>query len=141
MTIEPKSLQKTLMDIAKAHWQANAQPILLSNLPPLLLSDFPDYKKSLGTNSLKQFILESAESSGYRLVEHPTQAAKIGLLPDAESFEFAASTVTQDIQATQNPRANEKALIEFLRALKTLPAKDIAEVHIPVSVLVGLLKK
>lgn len=141
MTIEQKNLQEALMDIAKAHWQANAQPVLLSNLPPLLLNEIPDYKKLLGTNSLKQFILESAASSGYKLVEHPTQTAKIGLLPAEESFEFTAPTVTQDIQAPQNPRANEKALIEFLRALKTLPAKDIADVHIPVSVLVGLLKK
>lgn len=140
MNNELENLQKILSDIAEAHWRANDQPVLLSNLPPLLLNKIPDYKKLLGTNSLKQFILQSAATSGYKLAEHPTQNAKIGLLPAQVEFEFDVSTVAKDVQVTQNSRSNEKALIEFLRALRTLPARDIADVHIPASVLVGLLK-
>lgn len=108
-----------------------------------MLGEAPDYKDFLAGKSLKQFIKETEIEVGsqYKLVTHPSQSAKLGLapLPEGENFQFPETAVTPE-QTTVNDRSSEKSLIDFLRALKKLPAQDLAEVKIPVSVLVKMLK-
>jgi hypothetical protein len=136
-----ESLIRALVKITKAHWKTKTQPVLLSNLPPLLAEDEPNYKDFLKSQSLKQFINETEESSKYKLIIHPNQSAKLGLapLPEGMDFKFPESNVALE-QVTTTDSSSEKALIAFLKALKKLPAQDLVEVKIPVSVLVKMLK-
>lgn len=136
-----QSLIKSLTGIALMHWETKGVPVLLSNIPPLLLNGEPNYKEFLGSQSLKQFIKDTEIEDGaqYQLITHPTQSAKLGLvpLPDGASFKFEESSI---LEPSISDRSSEKALIDFLKALKKLPAQDLAEVHIPVSVLVKMMK-
>ena len=138
--ITPEQLSTALTDIASSVWQTTKRPVLLSNLPPLLLEKVPDYREMLGTQSLKQFIKESEAGQDYRLIQHPTQAAKLALLPQGASYEFVDSPRESDIPVIKSERNSEKALIDFLKALKKLPVADLANVQLPVSILVKLLK-
>ena len=137
-----QSLIESLKKIASTHWQTKGQPILLSNIPPLLAGDDPEYKEFLGNQSLKQFIKETEVevSSQYMLITHQSQSAKLGLvpLPEGANFKFEESTAPE--QPPINDRSSEKALIDFLKALKKLPPQDLADVHIPVSILVKMMK-
>lgn len=138
-----ESLIDALAKIAKSQWETKGQPVFLSNLPPLLAVDAPDYKEFLAGKSLKEFIkeTETAENSHYKLVAHPRQSAKLGLapLPEGKDFQYP-DTFTTPEQATNNDRSSEKALIDFLKALKKLPPQDLVEVKIPVSILVKMIK-
>lgn len=48
-----EKLIDALEQIAAHHWNTNKQPVLLSNLPPLLMKNLPDYKVILSGRSLK----------------------------------------------------------------------------------------
>ena len=136
-----ESLIELLGKISKSQWESKAQPVLLSNLPPLLAGDEPNYKDFLAGKSLKQFIKETEGDAGnqYRLIEHPTQRAKLAILPHGVTYEFPEMLTTPE-PTTANDRSSEKALVDFLRALKKLSPQDIENVHIPVSVLVKMIK-
>lgn len=135
-----ESLINSLAKIATTHWQTKGQPVLLSNLPALLAGDESDYKDFLGNQSLKQFIKDTEAESKYKLITHPTQSAKLGLapLPVGANFQFEESSPPD--QPSTSERSSEKALIDFLKALKKLPASDLEEVHIPIAVLVKMMK-
>lgn len=135
-----ESLIKVLAEISKSQWQSKEQPVLLSNLPPLLAGEASDYKIFLAGKSLKQFIKETeGESSKYKLIEHPNQPAKLAILPNESIYKFP-ETLTTPAPTTANDRSSEKALVDFLKELKKLPSQDIADVHIPISVLVKMMK-
>jgi ribosomal protein S4 len=101
------------------------------------MKSLPDYKDILSGRSLKKFIKET--EGKYKLVEHPYQKAKVALIPKNESYKFPELDEKQEQSVIINRNA-EKALIEFLKALKKLPEQDQEKVQIPVSVLVKMLK-
>ena len=108
-----ESLIESLVKIATAHWKAKGQPVLLSNIPPLLAGDEPEYKDFLGKQSLKQFIkdTEAENNSKYKLIIHPTQSAKLALtpLPDGADFQFEESSTTGQPSASRKlPRQVER---------------------------------
>jgi len=133
-----EKLSEVLSELARSNWASEQRPVLLSNLPPLLLEKLPDYKDILGDLSLKAFIKSSESDSDYRLIEHPTQKAKLALLPKEAVYEFPKTTGS--FTATKSEKNGEKALIDFLRALKELPPSDLAGLQIPVHIMVKLLK-
>lgn len=128
-----------LKDLAKSYWESNSYPLLLSNLPPLLATDISDYKEILGGRTLKKFVQETSGSETYKLAEHPKQRAKVAILPPNVNYQFPDQASNTEPQEDKG-RSSERALIEFLRVLRNLPEADIAEVSIPVSVLVKLMK-
>jgi hypothetical protein len=133
----------SLRTIAKSQWDASKQPVLLSNLPPLLAEKNANYREALAGISLKEFVknTEGTQGKNYKLVTHPSQSAKLGLvpIPEGESFEFLEIPTASE-QSNVSDRSSEKSLIDFLKALKKLPPKDLAEVSIPIAVLVKMLK-
>lgn len=63
----------------------------------------------------------------------------MALLPKDESYKFPELDEKHE-QPVIIDRNAEKALIEFLKALKKLPEQDQEKVQIPVSVLVKMIK-
>lgn len=128
-----------LKKLARSYWDANSQPLLLSNLPPLFSAEVSNYKELLANRTLKKFIQETAGNDTYQLAEHPRQKAKVALLPPNTEYHFP--DIGSNVEAQEErTRAPERALMEFLRALRHLPEADIAEVRIPVSVMVKMMK-
>jgi hypothetical protein len=135
---ELKNLQAAILEIATSYWQGRNWPVLLSNMPPLLEAKVPGYKDIIAPRNLKTFIKETADAAGYRLVEHPSQRARLGVIPSGINFEFPSDEEGEShIPA---PRKNEEIVLSFLRALSTLPNSELEKVVIPASVLARLLK-
>ena len=134
-----ENLAIALKAIADEHWKNQSCPILLSGLHPLLIARIADYKNILNGKPIKQFIQETGNAHGYKLVEHPTQKAKIGIIPVDTQYAFPATAEQLQPTSTDNTKGSA-ALISFFKALGNLPDEEIEKVNIPVSVIVKLLK-
>ncbi len=144
-----QEVKAALKKIADAHWDARKTPILLSELPEKLEAEAPDYKEVLAGKSLKAFALSVGEDSGFKLISHHSQRAKLGLAPANVDFEFPKEEATQpgatcpaigqEGARDRGPRSQEPVLV-LLRALRALPPEELEKVVIPVSILVKLLK-
>jgi len=144
-----QEVKTALKKITDAYWDARKTPILLSQLPEKLEAEAPDYKEVLAGKSLKTFALEVGEESGFKLITHPSQRAKLGLAPVDVDFEFPREEATQQVVTPsavgqegtrgRGPRSQEPVLA-LLRALRALPPEELEKVVIPVSTLVKLLK-
>lgn len=144
-----RDLTTALKDLAADYWNARQEPILLSQLPERLEARIPGYKDLLGGKSLKAFALAAGAPAGFKLVEHHSQRAKLGLVPadvefefpkDAEVAESPASAASPRQGSAGRPVRNEEPVLTILRALRTLPPEELEKVVIPVSTLVKLLK-
>lgn len=126
-----------LRHLAEEHWKAKGQPILLSNLPKKIEELIKaDYKEILGQVSLKNYIKESGLRNNYRLVEHPTQKAKLGIVPADVVFEFADTpTSSSFIQA----EVSKSDIDGFVRVLRSLTPDELRQVSLPANLVVRLL--
>ncbi len=133
MTID--DLANALRDIASEDWQTYQQPVLLSRLPKKLSERLQaDYKLILGTGSLKSFIRDSAHDRGYRLIEHPTQRAKLGIVPAGVDFEFPIESDTPTSEAV-----SRQDIEGFTRVLRFLTPDELRRVSLPASLVMRLL--
>lgn len=147
--VDEQEVKMALQKIAHAHWDAHKAPILLSELPNKLKVEAPDYKEALGGKSLKAFVMAIDEDSGFKLITHPSQRAKLGLVPASVDFEFPKEEATQqgvtfaaadqESARERGSRAQEPVLV-LLRILRALPPEELEKVVIPVSTMVKLLK-
>lgn len=133
---EDQKLAARVKEISEKYWRERTSPVLLSALPKILETEDPNYRAVLGTRTLKVFIKETGEATGYRLVEHPTQRARVGVAPTAANYVFPLELEPKTV-ATKSHR---EATLAFFRALATLPDAEFDKVVIPTSVLVKLLK-
>lgn len=131
-------LKTALRDIAKEHWTKYSHPVLLSNLPPLIDEKIQDYKELLRGSSLKSYIIKESGAANVKLVEHPIQKAKVGIVPADTDFQF--EPIPTDASAARKPKFDPSILLTFLNELSKLPDTEIEKVNIPVSVLVKLIK-
>lgn len=130
-------LMTALKDISDKYWAEQKTPVLLSALPRMLESDVPDYRTVLGPRTLKAFITETREAAGYKLVEHHTQRARVGIAPATVDYEYPPGSPAPE---TIPSKSNQGVTLAFFRALATLPDAELDKVVIPASVLVKLLK-
>ncbi len=116
-------------------WSKKKEPLLLSNFSTFWKRD--EYEHILEEKTLKQF-LQSLDDVEFKIVEHPNQKAKVGIIPLREHYEFTISNSNKDSIHEQHNK--EKGLIMFLNSLKNLSDKDLESINIPVSIMVKLLK-
>ena len=135
-------LKSSLKSIAGKRWERDQKPVLLSEVGPILAEEAGamDYRTLLNGKSLKAFIKETGDDSGYRLVEHPTQVAKVGLLPLDAKFYFAANATEQLPKKSDAFRKRENRAVALLEILASLPEEDLTQISIPISIFVKLLK-
>ena len=95
-------------------------PLLLSQLPSTL--EKGNYEDCVEPKGWKTF-LESTEgeNAGYKLVQHPTQLARVGLIPFYASFDFLKSDNKVEIETSLLYSILEKIDKKQLKAIK-LPA-------------------
>ena len=103
-----------------------------------------DSKKVLSEGTtLRQFV---ATLDDLRIVVHPIQKAKIGVVPKDSPFTFEVEpTVKPTASTDERPRRirqpNQRFVVmQFLAALSRLPPEDVKEVNIPVHVLARLME-
>jgi hypothetical protein len=143
MTVD--DLLQFLAEQTVLHWRDHEKPWLISSIPGALKeARGVDYRTILGETKLKAFTLER-EGPTFKVVTHPTQRAKVGLIPAAETFEFGTEEVSAPLTAA-GPESDKplrmgtaSATLRFLRALSNLSDEDLANIVIPTHVLVKLL--
>lgn len=134
-----ESILDALRKIVEDYWRDNEKPLLFSMLPSFLEREIPGFKNEIEGGSLKKFVME--EPHGYILVDHPTQKAKIGLIPSGENYIFQDEIPGNKTPKNKdNVRKNENKAITLLRMLSDLPKEDIDKINIPLSVIVKLFK-
>jgi len=118
-------------------------PYMLSYAGPEFTDAGIDYRAALGTEKLKDFVDRTGADAGYQLVRHPTQRAKLGLIPVGKSFKF--EDLNEDAGVTTQGGGTEPRrgtlLLAFLETLSRLPREDQDEIVIPTRVLVKLARK
>ncbi len=142
--MDQEKLKAEIKLIADKYWAENNKPILLSELGPQLanLVGEDGYRTQFEGKSLKTFIKDTGEANGYRLVVHPTQSAKIGLVPLDSTFEFESvnPSAEKSPEKSDRVRKQENKALALLEILATLPDAELAQISIPISALVKLIK-
>ncbi len=147
MTLEPtsESILSFAAERAKDAWAKDGQPYLLSRLSPDLLMEGINYKGVLGDQRLAE--LMRTGHAYVKLVSHPTQKAKIGLIPTDKEFEFSTEPVTESKHSSATPssdraRSSRRRYIvsNFLQLLSELDDADSAQVQIPTNILTKLMR-
>ena len=135
-------IQRVLSEKAKERWETEKRPYLLSDVGLDMKIRGIDYRAILGEERVKGFVQRTQEAAGYRLVAHPSQKAKIGIVPAGVDFSFAEASEADGEQARKpvEPSRREGPVIAFLRAVSRLPDEDQDAVIIPVRVLTKLLR-
>jgi hypothetical protein len=129
---------------AKLHWQSLTSPYLLASIP----ADFreatrTDYKSVLGDKKLKAFLEKTSGSDFYKVVQHPSQKAKVGLVPFDVSYDFPseADDPSKEIKSTE-PIVEigvRDATLIFLEAISKLPEPEQERIVIPTKTIARLL--
>lgn len=134
-------IQRVLGEKAKERWETEQRPYLLSDVGMDMKINGIEYRAILGEERVKGFVQRTQDAGGYRLVAHPSQKAKIGIVPAGVDFSFseASGGDGERIRKPVEPPSHERAVIAFLRAISRLPDEDQDAVIIPVRVLTKLL--
>ena len=130
-------LIEAIATISRDYWNDFQIPLLLSALPLNLQPHIANYRELLEGKTLKKFIQETLNENKYKLVEHPTLKAKVGIIPASESYEFLDIPKTSTKTLPQNTR---ETTLEFISILGKLSKEELQEINIPTYILIKLLK-
>src|SRR3954465_3399208 len=92
-------LSNFLAKKAEERWTVEQQPYFLSSVAPELKANGRDYRSAIGEEKLKAFAKRIGSSSGFKVVEHPTQKSKIGIVPVNSNFAFEESDQSKHQQS------------------------------------------
>jgi hypothetical protein len=145
----PEGLAKFIVTRTKEHWEKFKQPYLLAYIPAELQPREIKYKEILGPGkTLKQFaalLQDGSLSDELKVIIHPTQKAKVGLIPKTSNFVFEVEpTVGPGPKSQDRPKKPRQPsqrfiVLQFLAALSRLSDEDLKTVNIPVNVLAKLM--
>ena len=79
-------LAQEIASRTKEHWAARHEPLLLSQLGPILLQGGFNFKE-ITSLPIKKFI-EQTLMDEVKIITHPIQAQKIGIIPKGENYVF-----------------------------------------------------
>ena len=124
-------------------WEQQSSALFLSNISPELLLRGVNYKEVLpkGT-TLKQFV---STLDDLRIVAHPLQKAKVGVVPKESPFTFKIEPTVGPSASSETPKKsrqlNQRVIVsQFLAALSRLSEEEIKQVTIPVHILARLME-
>lgn len=142
-------LEKTEADIiaflkaqAESNWESSEQPLLLSQAAPGMKAVGLNYQAILGYERLKSFVKRTEADGGYRLVAHPTQKPKVGIVPAGVEFDFSIDELPDGGAAyIKNPvdKVREYSPRDIIRALSRLSDEELDQIVIPTRIFVKLL--
>lgn len=133
--------------IVEEHWAKNSRPLLTSSLGVMLKEKSIDYDAVLEGGVLGKFV--EANSNSVKVVRHPSQSAKVGLIPERESYTFPEdgggypNPTSKDAAAPSPSDALKKsrgAFYSFVKHVSLLPKEEQDKIIIPTSVIVYFLE-
>lgn len=140
---------EAIIDFAAAQaakeWHTYSRPYLLARLSPELAAQEVDYREVLGEQKLKDFVRTAPEK--IKVIVHPTQKSKIGLIPPDKDFAYAAEPLRTQTQVDSSPRAERAVgsrrryiISSFLQLVSELEDAEAAQVQIPTHILTKLMR-
>lgn len=131
---------------AQEAWDENQQPYLLARLSPDLAKEGINYKDVLGEQRLKDFVRSTPDR--LKVVSHPSQKSKIGLIPPDKDFEYEATPAMVEAKTSSPTSLSERSggsrrryiVSNFLQLLSELDDADAAQVQIPTHILTKLMR-
>lgn len=138
-----EELEEFLTKRANETWNQKNGPYFLAMVQPELNALNFDYKSVTGTTTLSQF---SRNLDKVRVVQHPHQRAKIGLVPIDAGFEFDVSETPEPdtsarIYKKHQSKTGKRVVVDFLHALSELEDKDLDGFEIPALIIAKMLRK
>jgi hypothetical protein len=134
-----------IIKLAQKTWEDTKSPLLLSNIPPQLKIKGVNYKDVLSEGmTLRQFV--STLDKSLKIVAHPFQKAKIGVVPNDSNFVFEVEPTVQPTRlGSERPKKtrlpNQRYIVmQFLTALSRLTEEEQKSVNIPVHILARLME-
>ncbi len=139
----PEAIIAFVRDRARDEWQPG-KPYLLARLSPELVEQGVDYKEVLQGQKLKDFLRTVPDQ--VRLVFHPNQRSKVGVVLPDNDFEFEApneeadESTPQKLSSHTNVSRRRYLVMGFLQLVGDLPTDDAEQIVIPTHILSKLLR-
>lgn len=136
-----EELVKEITDIVKEHWDTTLSALFIADIPTKVRErKGVDYKEVIGDERLKPFVISSAGSESFDVIEHSKQIAKIGLVPHGTEFQFPDEDNPVITQLTVHSlgRSREKT-ISFLELIDKLPLQEKLSINIPTHIIAKLI--
>jgi hypothetical protein len=125
------SFDSYLKESVSENWKKTGEPFLLSSIGSKFTKE--EIKKNTGGLSITNWIRNNLDSLDLKIVSHPTQKEKIGLIPKNEKYSYE----TNEIRTNLTDRELTLSFIELLQ--KKCTPKELEEINLPLKVLVKLL--
>ena len=128
------SFDNYLRESVSENWQKTGEPFLLSSIGSKFSKE--EIKQNTGGLSITNWIRNNLDSLDLKIVSHPTQKEKIGLIPKNEKFSYE----TDEISVTRTNLTDRELTLSFIELLqKKCTPKELEEINLPLKVLVKLL--
>lgn len=132
MLTEKELLQEITQKVSD-FWSVNKSPFLVSQLGANHTK--ADIRAATKGIAIVRWIQENASKLKVKLIYHPTQKEKIGLIPANEVFEYENNT-----PKLTSPSNEKELTLAFLEMLKTkCTSQELDQIEIPTKILVKLL--
>lgn len=132
MLTEKELLQEITQKVSD-FWSVNKSPFLVSQLGANHTK--ADIRAATKGIAIVRWIQENASKLKVKLIYHPTQKEKIGLIPANEVFEYE-----NNIPKLTSPSNEKELTLAFLEMLKTkCTPQELDQIEIPTKILVKLL--
>ena len=150
MTFSANELNTFLVRRTNEVWSETQAPYFLARVQPELMVDGKSYRDVTGDSPLSIY---AERIPGVRLVRHPHQKAKIGLVPENTTFEFSEALELRSWSDSELPRSSETlavrsrrrksehVVMDFLQLLARLDCDDLEGFSIPAKVIAKLLRE
>lgn len=145
-TTDTDDFGKFIIRRTREHWESAQTPYLLTYIS----SDYQketgqQYKSLIYPQSLKEFV--GSLSSDVKIVQHPLQKPKVGLIPSEHNYTYGVEDVFRPKASTGTDRTTKRSIppkyvvLNFLEGLAKLNDDEIDRVNLPLSVLVKMLSE
>lgn len=140
--MDEEQLKEFLIERVKFHWSSPKKVLLLADVPSELKEHKQqNYRDILGEKRLKAFVTEAQDTDGFKLIRHPNQKAKLGLVPYDAEFEFPDTVRDEPVSKRPKhlPSNTRRTTLEFLSIVNSLTEKEQSEIVIPARIVAKLL--
>lgn len=126
-------LKSEVIQKVKDFWKKNQSPLLVSQLGGIYNKE--QVRQATNGLSFVKWIQENQAELKLKIVVHPVQKEKIGLIPSNENFSYSSD------EDSNHMSSNDKELtLAFLELLKKrCNQQELDQIQIPTKILVRLL--
>lgn len=123
-----------LKESVSENWKKAGEPFLLSSIGSRFTKE--QIRQNTGGLSITNWIRNNLDSLDLKIVSHPTQKEKIGLIPKNENYSYE----TNEISVIRTNLTDRELTLSFIELLqKKCTPKELEEINLPLKVLVKLL--